>query len=190
MRRGVLVKDGSALERLAETDHALFDKTGTLTLGRPEPTGLDAIPADALPVLAALAGCSRHPLSRAIVHALAEVPQAKLDDVREIAGSGLTASWDGSAVSLGRADQGSGTASRFRIGERGNQNDYAVFFAHLPYVKSVTPLPKLSAADREMPDVVIQVDPNTRGLPTARPRAPRGYVPGQLLVKPKPNVSR
>lgn len=79
----------------------------------------------------------------------------------------------------------------FRIGERGNQNDYAVFFAHLPYVKSVTPLPKLSAADREMPDVVIQVDPETRGLPTARPKAPRtrGYVPGQLLVKPKPNVS-
>lgn len=79
----------------------------------------------------------------------------------------------------------------FRIGDRGNQNDYAVFFAHLPYVKSVQPLPKLSAADREMPDVVIQVDPETRGLPTARPKAPRtrGYVPGQLLVKPKPNVS-
>ena len=79
----------------------------------------------------------------------------------------------------------------FRIGDRGNQNDYAVFFAHLPYVKSVQPLPKLSAADREMPDVVIGVDPATRGLPTPRPRQerPRGYVPGQLLVKPKPNVS-
>jgi hypothetical protein len=83
-------------------------------------------------------------------------------------------------------------AYTFRIGPRGNQNDYAVFFAHLPYVKSVEPLPRLSAAERELPNVIIQVDPNTRGLPTVRPQtpqAPRGYVPGQILVKPKANIA-
>jgi hypothetical protein len=79
----------------------------------------------------------------------------------------------------------------FRVGPQGTQNDYAVFFAHLPYVKGVAPLPKLSAAERELPNVVINVDPATRGLPTARPtsNAAKGYVPGQLLVKPKANVS-
>lgn len=68
---------------------------------------------------------------------------------------------------------------RFRIGNRGNQNDYAVFFAHLPYVSAVEPAPKLSAAEREMPPVVVQAPPKA---------APRGYVPGQLLVKFKPGV--
>ncbi|MGB1025867.1 MAG: heavy metal translocating P-type ATPase metal-binding domain-containing protein, partial [Rhodospirillaceae bacterium] len=34
MRRGILVKSPTALERLTTVDHLVFDKTGTLTLGR------------------------------------------------------------------------------------------------------------------------------------------------------------
>jgi len=73
MKRGIMVKDGSALERLATVDRVLIDKTGTLTLGRPlpDPAVLDALEPDAGRVALALASHSKHPLSRALVEALA-----------------------------------------------------------------------------------------------------------------------
>src|SRR3546814_11703392 len=54
MRRGVLVKDGSALERLAEVSEAVFDKTGKLTLGSPVPQGLRRLWRDDRAILLAL----------------------------------------------------------------------------------------------------------------------------------------
>jgi Cu2+-exporting ATPase len=70
MRAGILVKDGSALERLAEVDLAMFDKTGTLTRGTPEPVNLDSADFAQKSVLLALSRASRHPLSEGIRRAL------------------------------------------------------------------------------------------------------------------------
>lgn len=66
---GIMVKDGSALERLAEIDTVVFDKTGTLTLGTPTVLNLDAIAPAARRTAAALAAYSRHPYSQAITRA-------------------------------------------------------------------------------------------------------------------------
>ena len=63
---GVMVRDGSALERLTEIDTMLFDKTGTLTLGRPRLVNTDEIAPEMLAIAAALGAHSRHPLSQAI----------------------------------------------------------------------------------------------------------------------------
>ena len=64
--QGIMVKDGGALERLAEADHVVFDKTGTLTRGVPQLVDADGIAPDSLAVAAAMASRSRHPYSQAI----------------------------------------------------------------------------------------------------------------------------
>ena len=104
MRRGVLIKDGSALERLAEVDLALVDKTGTLTLGRPEAIDLDRIDADKKALILALAQESRHPLSDALMRGLQkeDVVPATLTRFRETPGFGIEALWADRAVGLER----------------------------------------------------------------------------------------
>jgi Cu2+-exporting ATPase len=104
MRVGVLVKDGSALERLAEADVAVFDKTGTLTVGQPEPLDLQTLPAEAAGIALALAQCSRHPLSEALRRALIAngVVPARVTLISETPGEGLSGQWQGQVVRLGR----------------------------------------------------------------------------------------
>ena len=122
MRKGVMVKDGSALERLETVDRALLDKTGTLTLGRPvpDPVALQTLDPDAAQVALALASHSRHPLSAALVEALGArgVTAAPLRDVAEVAGRGVTATWNGEAVALRRPDLAGGMATVLDIAGR------------------------------------------------------------------------
>lgn len=121
MRQGIMVKDGSALERLAGIDRALIDKTGSLTLGRPvpDPAALAVLSEREGAIALALASHSRHPLSRALAEALAAAGQrpAALTQVREVPGYGVRAMWNGAAVSLRRPDAGGGMASALHIAE-------------------------------------------------------------------------
>jgi Cu2+-exporting ATPase len=97
-RRGVLVKSGAALERLAEADCVVLDKTGVLTEGRPRLAGAD-------PALvrraAVLARASRHPLARALAEAAGPGPMAAR--AVEHAGLGVEGLVDGRKARLGRA---------------------------------------------------------------------------------------
>ena len=104
-RKGLLIKDGTALERLAEVDTVVFDKTGTLTMGTPAPTNLDAASADARRVALALAEASGHPLAMSLAKGLRDlgVRPALVSDLTEVPGYGVEGQWHGSRVRLGRA---------------------------------------------------------------------------------------
>ncbi|HSG35693.1 MAG TPA: heavy metal translocating P-type ATPase [Sphingomonadaceae bacterium] len=119
MRAGIMVKDGSALERLAKVDRVLLDKTGTLTLGKPvpDPEVLERMPADAASVALALASHSRHPVSKALGNALAALERrpASIEQVQERPGEGVFAFWDGRRVGLRRPETASGIAVALEI---------------------------------------------------------------------------
>ena len=106
--RGVLVRDGAAIQALASADTLVFDKTGTLTRGEPavvevravahdgrtDPSGVTASSNAELGLLrtaAAIETASEHPLSRAIVRAARErdlaIPDAR--DVEALVGRGI-----------------------------------------------------------------------------------------------------
>ncbi|WP_095589460.1 heavy metal translocating P-type ATPase [Actibacterium ureilyticum] len=123
-RRGLLIKHGTALERLAEVDTVVFDKTGTLTEGAPEPTNLGDHPRRVLEIALALAGASAHPLARALARAAdqAGIKPARLSDIREKPGYGVEGRLGGETVRLGRAEwvgasSGTTTAAWLQIGQ-------------------------------------------------------------------------
>ncbi len=121
IKQGLLVKDGGALERLAEVDIALLDKTGTLTLGEPIPD-ISQLDHTARMVALALAQASRHPLSRGLVTKLGAegVAPVTLDDITEESGSGVKAKLDGIPVALGKSGdtQRQGLSSELAIGDK------------------------------------------------------------------------
>jgi heavy metal translocating P-type ATPase len=108
-RRGIVVKNGGVLERLARCTTVLLDKTGTLTAGQPAVTAI--VPAGALPpeeilaLAASLDQASGHVLAAAVVHAAAErgCPLDQPADVTERSGQGIEGTVAGHRVRLGRA---------------------------------------------------------------------------------------
>ncbi len=102
--QGIMLKDGAALERLAEVDTILFDKTGTLTLGKPRLTNGRDIGSEHLAIATQMASYSRHPISMAIVASARGSEAARNFDrpVSELPGLGLEAAAGEDIYRLGR----------------------------------------------------------------------------------------
>jgi heavy metal translocating P-type ATPase len=107
-KQGIIVRTGSALERLAEVKTIAFDKTGTLTMGKPvvaevTPYG-NHTKSEILSYAAAVEAGSAHVLAGAINEAALarklKVPKAR--HVRETAGHGMSAAIGSSKIFIGR----------------------------------------------------------------------------------------
>ncbi len=103
---GIMVKDGGALERLAEADTVVFDKTGTLTVGVPRLAGSHDTNRETTAIAVGLAAHSRHPYSRALVEAGTGLaaPHVAFDEISEHPGYGLEARSGAAVHRLGRPD--------------------------------------------------------------------------------------
>ena len=107
-RHGILVKGSAFLEQLAAVNSVILDKTGTLTLGvlhlvgtAPEP---GVAPDRLIATAAALGAGSAHPVSRALAALVPATDRQPLDDLRELAGFGVTARRGGSRLAMGRPE--------------------------------------------------------------------------------------
>jgi heavy metal translocating P-type ATPase len=95
-RRGIIVKGGLFLEKLAEIDTIVLDKTGTLTMGVPEVTAIrttnGATEKNLLETAAIVEQHSEHPLGEAIVRKAkaANLALRGYTDLRYSPGKGLT----------------------------------------------------------------------------------------------------
>ena len=108
-RRGIVVKGGGALERLARVRVGLFDKTGTLTAGSPRLLGVEAMPGFDPDLVLGRAGAleqaSGHAVAGAILAAARALDQElpAPEAVVEIPGGGLSGIVAGMRVAVGSA---------------------------------------------------------------------------------------
>ena len=103
-KKGILVKGGGALERLAKADVFLFDKTGTITEGRF--SVVEVCPAERAKEILAVAyiaeGASNHPIARSIAEYAPPVPRDGYE-VREVVGRGVRATKEDDVILVGNA---------------------------------------------------------------------------------------
>ncbi len=107
--KGILIKDGRALEELTQIDTVLFDKTGTLTTGQPEVGQIivcDELGEDEILTYAAAAEHRlTHPIARAI-YQQAEERHLNLPDIEAAnykIGYGVTVSLNNQIIKVGSA---------------------------------------------------------------------------------------
>lgn len=107
--RGIIVKSGAVLERLAKCTTLLIDKTGTVTMGHPVlkevVTSGNVSPQQILEFGASLDQVSSHVLASAVVRTALErgCQLQRAESVEEVAGMGIRGVVAGHQVSLGKA---------------------------------------------------------------------------------------
>jgi Cu2+-exporting ATPase len=106
-QKGILIKDGRALEQMNDVDTFLFDKTGTLTRERPEVGRIYAVDGYAVDQVMAWAAAAEykfsHPIAKAILHKCDEMglDLPAVDESQYSVGYGIKVRIDGRMVRVG-----------------------------------------------------------------------------------------
>ncbi len=112
-KKGVIIKGGIFIEKLAKIKRVVFDKTGTLTLGRPavhevRRVDLSRAEEESLSYAAALDQFSNHPIAQAITRRAVErgidLSKLKVTDVIEVPGKGIVGQVNGKHVAVGNVE--------------------------------------------------------------------------------------
>jgi Cd2+/Zn2+-exporting ATPase len=112
-KRGVIIKGGIFIEKLARVKSVVFDKTGTLTLGRQavheiRRPDISKGEDEALTYAAALDQFSNHPIAQAIVRKAIErgidLSKVKVTDVVEVPGKGIVGLVNDKHVAIGNLE--------------------------------------------------------------------------------------
>lgn len=110
-KHGFLVRQGDALERLANAKVIAFDKTGTLTYGTPKVTAVHSVSElatekELYQMVASAEQYSEHPLGKAIVNCFKKEKGnfAKVNNFQMIPGRGVSAEVGGKAVLAGNQE--------------------------------------------------------------------------------------
>lgn len=154
-QKGILFKNGAALEQMHKADAILLDKTGTITQGQPSVTDFKSFATQdhnhLLSQIASLEVKSEHPLAEAIVtyvHEQGLKSDLPLRDFEAITGKGVQAQVDGQALAIGNqalmTDQGVDVSQASDI-----VNDLA----------TMGKTPMFVARDKELAAVIAVSDP-------------------------------
>ncbi len=94
-QRGILIRNGEALQRMKDIGAIVFDKTGTLTHGKPELLHTESFgieERELLQLAATLESASGHPLAQAIVKAATSqgIKPAQPENINDHSGKGIS----------------------------------------------------------------------------------------------------
>ncbi len=102
---GILLKGSEVINDFSNVDTMIFDKTGTLTIGNPKVADKEMYCAEdedlVLAYLSSVESESDHPLAKAIVEYIGDVPRCVVEKTEVIKGVGIVASIDGHRVATG-----------------------------------------------------------------------------------------
>lgn len=101
-KHGILVKNASSIEQLANIDEIIFDKTGTLTKGNPQVIRIISDqPKEMMYLLASLESKSEHPLAKAITNYYNGEKLANIENFKIQISKGVSGNINGAKIQAG-----------------------------------------------------------------------------------------